>query len=353
MRVIAILLSVSILCSGCDLIGFNNESSYDAKAASAAGETITVYSARHYEADSALFAAFTKMTGIPVNEVKGTAEELVGKMKQDGPNSSADLFFAVDGGVLSYAKREQVLQPLRTAAIDSQVPKKWRDPDEYWIGVTTRARVLVYAKDRVKREELSTYEALTDPKWKGRLLVRSSASLYNQSLLASFISLNGSKQAAQWARGIAGNLARQPEGGDREQALAIVDGIGDVAIMNTYYLGQLSISADPDEAKAPDKLGVVFPNQATTGTHVNISGIGLARYAPRKDNAVKLVEFMTSKEGQTLLVSRSFEYPVNEEAKLPELIASWGTFKSQLVAFSELGDRQREANELFQASGWQ
>ncbi|WP_246066865.1 extracellular solute-binding protein [Paenibacillus koleovorans] len=342
---VLVCLIMAVLCSGCDYAWFGRGLQEDAGG-------VTVYTARHYEADSALFEAFTKQTGIRVHEIKGTAEELIGKMAQDRENAVADLFFTVDGGVLSNAKQADVLQPLRSEIIDRQVPQQWRDPDQYWIGVTRRARVLVYSKDRVRREELSTYEELTDTKWKGRLLVRSSQSLYNQSLLASFISLNGKDRAMQWAKGVATNLSRAPEGGDREQALAILDGVGDVAIMNTYYFGQLANSTDPDEARVADQLAVFFPNQLTTGTHINISGIGLARYAPHKANAIKLVEYMTSREGQTLLVNKSYEFPVNEEATLPKLLESWGTFKAQELDFSELGAHQQAAIELFRLADW-
>lgn len=354
-------LVMALLCSSCGLGGFGGVSREDvasagSKQATAAqgqgGEAITVYTARHYDADSELFGAFTRKTGIPVREVKGTAEELVAKMQQDGERSPADLFFTVDGGVLDYAKKAGVLQPLRSETIERQVPAEWRDSEYYWIGITKRARVLVYAKDRVKPEELSTYETLTDAKWRGRLLTRSSSSLYNQSLLASFISLNGPEAAERWAAGVAANLARAPEGGDREQALAVVEGVGDVAIMNAYYVGQLSVSADPEETGVPERLGVVFPNQETTGTHMNVSGIGLARHSVNTDKALKLVEFMTSEEGQTLLVSKSFEFPVNEEAALPPLLNSWGTFEAQELDFSELEAHRETALEIFARAGW-
>ncbi|WP_325050185.1 extracellular solute-binding protein [Cohnella faecalis] len=273
-------------------------------------------------------------------------------MKREGAVSEADLFFTVDGGVLNEAKRQQVLKPMQSAVLDDNVPARWRDPEHYWIGVATRARVIVYAKDRVKREELSTYESLTDAKWKGRILVRSSSSLYNQSLLASFIALNGEGRAASWARGIAENMARAPKGGDREQAMAIAEGIGDIAIMNTYYVGQLSVSEDSQEARIPDGLGVFFPDQETGGTHVNISGIGLALHAKNEDNARKLVEFMTGTEGQTLLSSESFEYPVNPKAAIPDLLRSWGTFKAQSLDFAKLANNREKAIALFGQAGW-
>lgn len=362
MKKLSIILFLSIVCTACGLGGSSgepqNHSEPTVTAIQDTGDTemkngdVTVYTARHYEADSILFEAFTKRTGIKVNEIKGTAEELVARLKQEGEDSKADLFFTVDGGVLNYAKREKVLQPLSSEVVDRQVPAKWRDPDDYWIGIATRARVIVYAKDRVKPEELSTYESLTDDKWKGRVLVRSYSNLYNQSLLASFISINGEEQAEQWARGIVNNFARVPEGGDRDQAKAIADGIGDVAIMNTYYVGQLAASKDSEEARVAEGLGVFYPNQETTGTHLNISGIGLVRYSKNRENALKLVEYMTSKEGQTQLVQGSYEFPVNEEAEAAEPIKSWGAFKSQQLDFADLEAYRQKAIEIFKKVNW-
>lgn len=362
MKRLPVYIFVSIILAACMLLvigrQLRDDSDADKNNAHAGNKdmkkgSVTVYTSRHYEADSVLFETFTKQTGIEVIEVKGTPEELVARMKQDGVDSDADLFFTVDGGVLNFAKRQNVLQPLRSEVLDRQVPAKWRDPDYYWTGVATRARVIVYAKDRVKPEELSTYESLTDEKWKGKVLVRSSASLYNQSLLASFIALEGSDEAARWAKGIVNNFARVPEGGDREQAKAIADGIGDIAIMNTYYVGQLSTSKDPDEARIAEGLGVFFPNQETTGAHLNISGIGLARYSKHRDNALKLVEYITSKDGQTMLAQKSIEFPVNEEAEVADPIRSWGAFKAQQLDFAALEQFRQEAIDIFERAGWQ
>ncbi|NOU94995.1 extracellular solute-binding protein [Paenibacillus sp. LMG 31456] len=315
-------------------------------------QAVNIFTARHYEVDSVLFNAFTKQTGIKVNEIKGTAEELVERLKREGTSSEADLFITVDGGVLNYAKQNGVLQVIQSPAIDKNVPKQWRDKDNNWIGIATRARVIVYAKDRIKPEQLSTYEDLATDKWKGKVLARSSTSLYNQSLVASFVELDGEAKAEAWAKGIAANLARKPEGGDRDQAKAIAAKVGDVAIMNTYYVGQMLASKDAEEVKVAQNIGVFFPNQSTTGTHLNISGVGLTKNAKNKDNAIKLIEYMTSKEGQTLLTQGSFEFPVNEAADKPELLKTWGTFKSQQIDFAKLGDHNKKATELLNKAGW-
>ncbi len=190
-----------------------------------------------------------------MNVVKGEAEELIERLKREGESTQADLFITVDGGVLANAKNNDILQPVQSDIINKNVPANLRDKDNNWVGMSTRARVIVYSKDRVKPEELSTYEALTDEKWKGKVLARSSTSLYNQSLLASFIELNGEEKAEQWAQGIVKNFARQPDGGDRDQAKAIAAGTGDVAIMNTYYVGLLVNSEDPEEKKVGESIG--------------------------------------------------------------------------------------------------
>lgn len=315
-------------------------------------QVVNVFTARHYEIDSKLFSEFTKQTGIKVNEVKGTAEELVERLKREGESSEADLFITVDGGVLNYAKQNGVLQPITSAEVDKNVPSKWRDSDNEWIGMATRARVIVYAKDRVKPEQLSTYEDLASDKWKGKVLVRSSSNLYNQSLVASFIELNGEQAAQDWSTGLVNNLARKPEGGDRDQAKAIAAKIGDVAIMNTYYVGQMLNSKDAEEVKVAENIGVFFPNQTTTGTHMNISGIGLTKHAKNKDNAIKLVEYITGKEGQTMLTQGSFEFPVNAEAEKPALLKEWGEFKTQELNFAKLGENNKKAVELMNKAGW-
>lgn len=316
------------------------------------GGVVNVFTARHYDIDFAMFDQFEKDTGITVNEIKGTAEELVERMKREGESSEADLFITVDGGVLNYAKESGVLQPLESETIFANVPEQFRDKENHWVALASRARVIVYAKDRVQPEQLSTYEALTEPQWSGKVVARSSTNMYNQSLIASFIELNGEAQTEQWAKGIVANFARDPEGGDRDQAKAIAAGVADVAIMNTYYVGQMLNSKDAEEVKVAQGIGVFFPNQETTGTHLNISGIGLAAHAKNKDNALKLVEYMTSKAGQEMLTNGSFEFPVNAEAALPELLKEWGEFKTQSIEYAKLGIHNKAATELLNRSGW-
>ncbi len=315
-------------------------------------QAVNIYTARHYEVDDVLYKNFTDKTGIKVNVVKGKAEELIERLKREGQSSPADLFITVDGGVLNNAKQNGVLQPVQSEVIEQQVPKQLRDQNNEWIGLSTRARVIVYSKDRVKPEQLSTYEDLAADKWKGKVLVRSSTSLYNQSLVASMIELNGEQKTEEWAKGVVANMSRTPEGGDRDQAKAIAAGVGDVAIMNTYYVGQMVNSKDSEEVKASEKIGVFFPNQSTTGTHVNVSGAGLAKHSKNKENAVKLIEYLTSEEAQSLMSKENFEFPVNEKAEKPELLKSWGEFKTQQIDFSKLGEHNKKSIEIMNKVGW-
>ncbi|RUL49029.1 Fe(3+) ABC transporter substrate-binding protein [Lysinibacillus antri] len=342
--------ALAIGLAGCGAT--NQNESTEEKASAPENQEVNIYTARHYDADEAIYKKFTEETGIKVNVVKGEAEELIERLKREGESTQADLFITVDGGVLANAKKNDIFQPVSSETIDENVPENLRDADNNWIGMATRARIIAYSKERVSPEELSTYEDLTNEKWKGRLLVRSSTSLYNQSLLASFIELDGEDQAQTWAQGIVNNFARQPDGGDRDQAKAIAAGIGDIAIMNTYYVGLLANSEDAEEVKVAESIGVFFPNQETNGTHVNISGIGLTKHSKNKENATKLIEYITSVDAQEFLSANNYEFPVNPNAKKPELLDSWGEFKMQDLNFDTLGEHNKKAIEIFNKTGW-
>ncbi|WP_338472464.1 Fe(3+) ABC transporter substrate-binding protein [Niallia sp. XMNu-256] len=346
--------ALTIGLAGCGAANENNSEGKEAtsKPKTTENQEVNIYTARHYEADEEIFNKFTEETGIKVNVVKGEAEELIERIKREGESTQADLFITVDGGVLANAKQNGILQPAKSDIINENVPENFRDADNQWIGLATRARIIAYSKDRVKPEDLSTYEDLASDKWKGKVLVRSSTSLYNQSLLASFIELNGEDKAEQWAQGIVNNFARQPDGGDRDQAKAIAAGTGDVAIMNTYYVGLLANSEDPEERKVADQIGVFFPNQETNGTHVNISGIGLTKHSKNQENAIKLIEYMTSVPAQEFLSATNYEFPVNPKAAKPELLENWGDFKMQELNFDTLGEHNQKAIEIFNKTGW-
>lgn len=313
---------------------------------------VNLYTARHYDVDDQLYAKFEEETGIKVNVIKGEADELLERIKREGDATQADLFLTADAGRLYRAKDAGLLQPVSSDVLDEQIPSNFQDKDQMWYGLTKRARVMVYNKETVKPEELSTYEALTDDKWKGRILIRGSENVYNQSLLASFIEINGEEKAKEWAAGLVANFARDPEGGDRDQAKAIAAGIGDVAIMNTYYFGQMLNSEDPEEVKVAEKLGVFFPNQETNGTHVNVSGAGVVKAAKNKENAIKLLEFLSSPESQGTFAEANYEYPVNESVEPSELLKSWGEFKEQDIPLSALGENNAKSILIFNEVGW-
>ena len=313
---------------------------------------VNLYTSRHYDVDNELYKKFEQETGIKVNVIKDEADVLIERIKREGTATKADLLLTADVGRLYRAKEEGLLQTVSSDILSKQIPENLRDVDDMWVGLTKRARILVYNKDKVKPEELSTYEALTEDKWKGRVLVRSSESVYNQSLLASFIEINGEEKAKEWAQGIVNNFAQNPEGGDRDQAKAIAAGIGDVAIMNSYYFGQMLNSQEPEEVKVAENLGVFFPNQETTGTHVNISGAGVIKGSKNADNALKLLEFLTGEEAQGEFASANYEFPVNENVEPSELLKSWGDFKEQDIPLSTLGENNAKAIMIFNEVGW-
>ncbi|MDR0441637.1 MAG: Fe(3+) ABC transporter substrate-binding protein [Candidatus Accumulibacter sp.] len=314
--------------------------------------TVNLYSARHYESDKTLYALFEKETGIKVNVVSANAPELIERIKREGEATSADLFITVDGGVLSTAKNAGILQAISSPLALENVPAALRDRENQWIGLTTRARIIVYSKARVQPEQLSTYEDLASAKWKGKVVARPSSALYDQSLLASLIALNGEEKARDWVKGVAANFARPPKGNDRSQAKDIAAGLGDAALMNTYYIGQMLNAKDPEEVRAAKEVGLFFPNQETTGTHINVSGVALTKYAKNRDNAIRFIEFLTSVPAQERLSGDNYEFPVNPKAKKHPLLESWGPFKTQSIDFSELGKHNALAIRLFAEGGW-
>jgi iron(III) transport system substrate-binding protein len=315
--------------------------------------TVTVYSERHYETDRELFDRFTELTGVTVNLVRDGADQLITKLENEGEDSPADLLIIADAGRLHRAKTKDLLQSVESSILDANVPDNYKDMENTWFGLTKRARVIVYHPERVDEIELSTYEALTDAKWEGRVVVRTSTNIYNQSLMASFIEVMGEEAARNFARGLANNFARTPQGNDRDQAKALLEGIADIAIMNTYYMGLMKYSADAYEREVADTLSVFFPNQETTGTHVNVSAAGVTKHAPNKEGAIKLLEFLTSVEAQSAYANANYEYPVNPSVEPHEYLASLGTFTSQNISLTLLGVNQALATTIMDEEGWE
>ena len=319
---------------------------------SAAGGEVNIYSSRHYDADQRLYALFTAETGIKINLLQGKSNALVERLKREGRNSPADLLITVDAGNLGRAQAAGLFQAVRSKLLEAAIPARYRESGGHWFGLTMRARVIMYHKGRVKPSELSTYEALGAAKWKGRILVRSSNNIYNQSLVASLIAANGVKQTEDWARRLVGNMARRPKGGDRDQIRAIAAGEGDIAIANTYYLGRLLASSSAKDRKLAAKIGVFFPNQKGRGTHVNVSGAGVTKYAKNKASAIKLLEFLVGPEAQKVFAEANYEYPVNPKAARSPIVGSWGTFKADSLNVAELSKRNAQAVRLMDRAGW-
>lgn len=321
-------------------------------ALSHAAEEVNIYTHRHYDVDQELFKQFTAKTGIEVNVVKAKADQLIARLKSEGEASPADLLFTVDVGRLHKAKSEGLLQPVSSAVLQSAIPAHLRDEQGYWFGLTKRARVLVYHKDRVSADALSTYEALADEEWKDRIVIRSSANMYNQSLMASFIAANGKPDALRWAKAVVGNMARPPKGNDRDQVKAVAAGQADVAVVNTYYIGLLLNSDNKEEVEAGKQVKVFFPNQTGRGTHINISGVGVTKSAKNVENAIALIEFMASPKSQEQFAKANYEYPVVAGIPLSELVASWGSFKEDDIPLSRIGELNTEAVILFDRARW-
>lgn len=319
----------------------------------AAEDPLVVYSHRHYESDDALFDTFTRETGIEVRVVKAGAGELLERLKSEGANTAADVLITADAGRLVEAKNAGLLAPVDSQTLRERIPATYRDPDGQWFGFTLRARILVYAPDRVSPDDLSTYEALADPQWRGRLLVRSSANIYNQSLMASLIAARGEKAAGEWAREVRQNMARPPQGSDRDQIRAVAAGLGDVALVNTYYVGLLLNSPDPKDRRVAREVDLFFPNQEGRGTHVNISGGGVLKASDQKEAAVRLLEFLASDRAQNVFPHATYEYPVVEDIEWSDLQKSWGDFKADDLNVSELGRRKTEAVKGFNRAGWE
>jgi len=316
------------------------------------GDELNVYTHRHYESDQELFKLFEERTGIKVNVINASADELIQKMSLEGSNSPADVLITVDAGRLHRAKTSDLLQPISSKILDSIVPAHLKDKDNQWFAVTKRARVIAYAKDRVNPEELSTFEALTDEKWHNKLVIRSSGNIYNQSLLASIIANHGEAYAKEWVAGIVKNMARTPRGNDRDQVKAVAAGEGDLAIVNTYYIGLMENSSNPEEVQVTQSIGLFFPNQETTGTHINVSGAGVAKYAPNKENAIKFLEFLVSEEAQSVFALSNYEYPVNTNVEVSETLKRWGDFREDTMNLSLLGENNKNAVILFDEGGW-
>ena len=318
-----------------------------------ANTELNLYSSRHYDTDRALYDNFTTETGVKVNLIEADGDELIERVQSEGENSPADVILTVDAGRLWRAQEAGIFQSIESEVLTTAIPANFRQADGLWFGFSSRARVIVYNKDKVDPAELSTYEALTDPKWKGRIAIRSSSNLYNQSMVASMIEANGLEATEAWAKGLVANFAREPEGNDTDQISAVADGIADIAIVNSYYVARLMNSEDPADQEVASKIGMFFPNQDDRGTHINISGGGVAVHAPNRDNAIAFLEYLASPEAQALFADGNNEFPVVAGTPLNnKYLAQFVDRKTDSLQAEVIGKNNAAALQLMDRAGW-
>lgn len=342
----------SIALSACDQSSDNNGAAQDAVANVATGE-VNVYSSRHYDTDLAMYDEFTKGTGIKVNLIEAGADALIERIKSEGEYSPADILLTVDAGRLWRAEEAGILDSVISETLHARVPENVRHPDGLWFGLSKRARVIIYNKAAGKPEKLANYADLADPSNKGKVCIRSSSNIYNISLMASIISHEGTEAAEKWAKGVVDNFARTPQSNDSGQIEAVASGECGIAVVNTYYLARYHASSDPAKKAVADAIGIVFPDQEGRGTHVNISGAGVVKGAPNRENAIKFIEYLSEDRAQSYFANGNNEYPVVVGVAPTAVVVSLGSFNEDKINASLLGKNQAEAVRVFDRAGWQ
>lgn len=313
---------------------------------------VNVYSARKEALIKPLLDKFSAESGIKVNLVTAKGDALLTRLKSEGLNSPADVLITTDAGRLYRAQQADVLQPIASEMLSESIPAHLRSPENFWFGLSVRARAIVYSNNRVQPTNLSTYEALTEPQWKGRICIRSSSNIYNQSLVAGMLATQGEKKTASWMAAFVPNFARPPQGGDRDQVAAIAAGLCDVAVVNSYYLGAMIKSSDPKQQAAAAKVGIFWPNQEDRGTHINVSGAGVTSASKNREQAIALIEFLARSDSQTWYAESNNEYPSRAGVDPGELLKSWGDFKADQVDVSELGRLNAQAVMAMDRASW-
>ena len=317
---------------------------------------VNIYTSRHYDSDASLYSEFTDLTGIKVNIISGKGPALIERIKSEGVNSRADIFFTVDAGNLWKVQKEGLFQEIKSRSVLATVPENLRGPNNEWTAIAKRARVAFYNPQKVSREEIVdfAYEDLADDTWKNRVVIRSSSNMYNQSLVASLIANVGLERTENWAKGLVANFARKPQGNDRSQIMAVANGEADLAVANSYYFGvMLSGSAGEQQLEAAKKVRVLFPNQKSRGVHINISGAGILKYSPNSQNGNRFLEFLLSPKVQKYMVDRSYEYPVLKQIlPSPEITELGLGFKEDEISVKQFGELNPEAIRLMDRSGW-
>ena len=312
---------------------------------------VNLYSSRHYDTDLALYDDFTKQTGIKVNRIEADADALIERIRSEGEFSPADILITVDAGRLWRAEEAGVLAPVESAVLTERLPAHLRHPDGLWFGLSTRARIIIYNKAAGKPEGLTTYADLANPALKGDICMRSSSNIYNISLLSSIVAHKGADQAEAWAKGVVANFKQAPQGNDTAMIEAVAAGQCRISLVNTYYLARFA-GGDAAQKTIFDQIGVIFPDQDGAGTHVNISGAGVVKYAPNRENAVKFLEYLTSESAQRYFADGNNEYPAAIGLKANSAVEKLGSFKPDTLNAAEIGRNQAEAVKLFDRAGW-
>ncbi len=313
---------------------------------------VNIYSSRHYDTDLELYSQFTEETGIQINLIEGSSDELIERMRNEGVNSPADVVITVDAGRLWRAKEAGILQPIESEYLKEVIPQQLRDVDDMWIGLSERVRGIIYNKENVDPSTLKGYLELSDEEWAGRLCVRSSNNIYNQSLVASLIESHGEARIEEWARGLVNNFARAPQGGDTDQIRAVAAGLCDVALANHYYLARLMQSNQTQDKEVAEKVDIYFPAAEFGGAHVNISGAGIALHSPNRDNAVRFIEYLAMEEAQQLYSIGNNEFPILQNMDVPGVLGEFGAFDSDAVNVSSYGANNPLAIRLMDRAGW-
>src|SRR5262245_50933945 len=324
-----------------------------AGSANAQEKVLNLYSSRHYQTDEALYTGFTKATGIKVNRIEAGEDALIERIKNEGERSPGDVLVTVDAGRLWRAEQLGMFQPVKSDLLEKRIPASLREPGGHWYGFSTRARLIAYNKAKVQPGEIQTYEELADPKWKGRICMRSSTNIYNLSLMGALIDHLGEQKAEQWAQGVRANLAVDPKGGDTDQLKNVAAGQCDVTISNQYYYARLLRSDKPDERQVGERIGLVFPNQKTWGTHVNISGAGVLKNAPNKEAAIKFLEYLASDDAQRYFADGNNEWPVVAGVKISNpVLGHFAEFKRDALNVAMLGKNQPSSQKIYDRVAW-
>jgi iron(III) transport system substrate-binding protein len=322
-------------------------------AANAQDKVLNVYSARHYQTDEQLYGEFSKQTGVKINRIELGDEPLLERMKSEGDKSPADVVLLVDATRLYRAKKDGLFQPIESKVLTERIPAEFRASDNTWFGFSNRARVIVYNKENVDPKDVQTYESLADPKNKGKVCTRSGSHPYNLSLFGAMIEHVGLEKTEAWLKGIVANQARSPKGGDTDQIKAVASGECGVALTNSYYFVRLMRSDKPADQEVVSKVALIWPNQATTGVHMNLAGGAVARYAPNKATAVQFLEYLASDQAQAYFANGNNEWPTVKTAKTGnEALASLGTFKADTMPTDKMAARSPDAQKLLDKVGY-